>query len=69
MKKSGNQAALLFFVNRPDGRFFTPAKHIDPKYYDGLLKAKEEGVLLLAYRAKSSLKEMKVGKPVPIHLH
>lgn len=68
MVEKGNRAVLLFFVNRPDGDYVSTAKEIDPEYADQIEKSQEAGVEILAYRANSSLKEIKVGKKVPFVL-
>ena len=66
--KSGHRSVMLFLVNRPDGRFFSPADSIDPKYGAALRKAAQSGVEILAIRAKSSTAEILTGESVPVHL-
>ncbi|MCY4444227.1 MAG: DNA/RNA nuclease SfsA [Proteobacteria bacterium] len=46
----GFGACLLFVVNRNRGTHFRPADHIDPYYGELLRKAKDHGVMILAYR-------------------
>lgn len=65
---AGQRAVQFFFVNRPEGEFFTVAEDIDPAYAAGLRRARQSGVELLAYRAKTTLDGMELGDPVAIHL-
>lgn len=63
--KNGGRAAMLFLVQRPDGKVFRPADHIDPDYGKGLRAAREAGVEVLAYRADVSPEGVRWGGPVP----
>lgn len=65
---SGKRAVQFFFVNRPEGEFFTVAESIDPAYASGLRRARDAGVELLAYRAKTTLEGMELGDRVAIRL-
>jgi sugar fermentation stimulation protein A len=64
--KTGQRAAMLFVVQRPDGRAFRPADHIDPVYGQGLRAAREAGVEILAYRADVTPERIRWGDPVPL---
>jgi sugar fermentation stimulation protein A len=66
--KAGDRAVMLFFINRPDGQFFSPAEGIDPKYTKGLREAANMGVEILAIRAKSTIYEITTGDYLPIQL-
>ena len=68
MVKLGHRAVMLFFVNRPDGRAFTVADEIDPKYGAGLRKAVADGVEVMAIRAISTPTEITTGPAVPLEL-
>jgi sugar fermentation stimulation protein A len=68
MTALGHRAVMLFFVNRPDGRAFTVADDIDPKYGVGLRAAIAAGVEVLAIRASSTQSDMTTGASVPIEL-
>ena len=68
MVKLGHRAVMLFFVNRPDGRAFSVADAIDPKYGVGLRKAMAEGVEVMAIRAISTPQGMTTGESVPLEL-
>ncbi len=66
--KSGQRAVMVFFVNRPEGRQFSPADTIDPEYAATLRKAATEGVEIIAVRALSALNSMTTGDTVPVKL-
>ena len=66
MVKLGRRAVMLFFVNRPDGRAFTVADDIDPKYGTGLRAAITAGVEVLAIRAVSTPHGITTGESVPL---
>ena len=65
---SGHRAVMVYFINRPDGAFFTPADSIDPKYGKALRTAVNQGVEVIAIRAKSSITGITVGESVPVKL-
>ncbi|ADE36693.1 DNA/RNA nuclease SfsA [Methanohalophilus mahii] len=54
-KKNGDHAAVLFLVFRPDAKYFSPNRLMDPGFYGSYQKAKEAGVdfypLQFTYRA------------------
>jgi len=54
------RAAVLFCVQRADGRCFAPARHIDPVYADTLAEVQKQGVQVLAYRAEVNLEEVRI---------
>jgi sugar fermentation stimulation protein A len=66
--QSGHRAVMLYFINRPDGDFFTPADAIDPKYGNALRKAVTHGVEIIAVRANSSINCITVGESIPVKL-
>lgn len=68
VKKSGNRAVMLFFVNRPDGNAFSTADAIDPEYGKALREALQNGVEVIAIRSLNTTTEMKLGEIVPLHL-
>ena len=65
---SGHRAVMVYFINRPEGAFFTPADSIDPKYGKALRTAVKQGVEVIAIRAKSSTTGITVGELVPVQL-
>jgi len=68
MTASGNRSVMIFLVNRPDGRFFTPADMIDPKYGAALRRAARSGVEIMAIRARSSTTEITTGESLTVKL-
>lgn len=66
--EEGHRGVLLFFVNRPEGKTFSPADVIDEAYGHALRQASRNGVELLAYRVHASPKGFRWGAPVPIAL-
>lgn len=66
--RAGQQAALLFIIMRDDVDAFCPAEQVDPHYAQLLRLAAEQGVLILAYRARIDSQSIQVHAPVPVHL-
>jgi sugar fermentation stimulation protein A len=64
----GDRAVMFYLINRPDGTSFGIAGDIDPEYRKAAEKAKESGVEILAYRARSSLTGVEIGEKVTINL-
>ena len=64
----GERAAMLFVVQREDGRAMAPADDIDPLYGRTLRDAAAAGVELLAYRARVSPRELRLDRPLPVEL-
>ena len=52
MVAQGHRGVLCFVLQRSDGKFISPADHIDPAYGKGLRQAISQGVEILGYRAK-----------------
>ncbi|MHC5072044.1 MAG: DNA/RNA nuclease SfsA, partial [Planctomycetota bacterium] len=65
---SGRRAVMLFWVNRRDCRGFSTANDIDPAYGRLLREARDQGVEILAYRAKVSPKQVTADRSIPILL-
>jgi sugar fermentation stimulation protein A len=68
MVKAGHRAVMLFFVNRPEGKFFAPASDIDPQYGEALRSVAAAGVEILAYRAVHSPLGISLGSRVDVKL-
>ena len=49
----GFNAAVLFLIIREDSLEFTPNNAMDPDFSEALIKAKEKGVLVIAYSFKN----------------
>lgn len=69
LRKQGYRAAVLFCVQRADADSFRPAVHIDPIYAETLSKVGAEGVLVLAYQAEVSPKEIRIARKLPVDLY
>jgi len=65
MLLSGDRCVLFFLINRPDGKSFSPAIHIDEAWSRQLAMAADEGLEIMAYRAKSLVTGVSLGKEVP----
>jgi sugar fermentation stimulation protein A len=52
--RQGYRAAIVFAINRPEGRVFEPARDIDPQYADALEAAAQAGVMVIAARLHHS---------------
>lgn len=48
-REKGYRACVLFIVQRNDASVFSPNDEVDPKFAEGLRKAAEKGVEVLAY--------------------
>ena len=68
IKKSGLRAAMLFIVQREDVAIFTAARNIDPVYAELLSLARKNGVEIFAYQCRMDLKELSLGRSLPIEL-
>ena len=66
--RAGNRAAVLFVVQRADCEVMTAADDIDPAYGVALRKAARAGVLVLAWRAQVSPKQIRLVEPLPVRL-
>jgi len=64
--KAGHEAVAFFLVNRPDGDFFAPADHIDPKWSEGLKHAVAKGVTVLAYRSQNFVDGSRIGERLKV---
>ncbi len=49
-RELGWRSVILFALNRPEGRCFGPARHIDPKYGERLDQVASQGVEVLGLR-------------------
>ena len=64
----GERAAMVYVVQRSDGRSFIPADDIDPAYGARLREAAEKGVELYALSTEVSEKGVVATGLLPIHL-
>ena len=66
--KAGYKAYLLLVVQMEAVRFFTPNRRTQPEFADALLRARQEGVEVLAFDCRISPDSMSIHKPVPVKL-
>ena len=66
LRQQGHMAAVLFCVQRRDADQFKPAAHIDPLYAATLAKVAASGVLVLAYQADVSSREIRIARKLPV---
>ena len=69
IKKSGLRAAMLYVVQREDVEKFTAAGSIDAKYAFLLKDAQAAGVEIYAYQCNMGLKELTLGKRLPVEFN
>ena len=68
LKAQGYKAAVFFCVQRQDADSFMPASHIDLLYAETLAKVAADGVLVLAYQADVSPREIKIARQLPVQI-
>ena len=64
----GHQGVILFLVQRADARQFAPAAAIDPLYAETLARVRDEGVMILAYKAEVTPEAIEVTGSLPVVL-
>ena len=65
----GSRAALIFALNRPEGKRFAPAEGIHPKYAERLREVSGRGVEIYALRIVHTPTGMSGNELVPIELN
>jgi len=68
VKQAGHRAVMLFVIQRSDGRFFEPARQIDPAYAAGLMNARGSGVEILCYRADVRPEKSTIVEKIPFQI-
>lgn len=66
--KSGFKTYIIFLIQMNYGNYFTVNKERDPKFHSALLKAKKEGVNVLAYNCILTPHEAVVNSKISIKL-
>ncbi|QIQ21088.1 DNA/RNA nuclease SfsA [Zophobihabitans entericus] len=66
--EQGERAIIFFLIQHSGVEYFTPAKHIDPKYAALLKLAHEQGVEILCYKTHIDTKEIYIEKSIPVEL-
>ncbi|MEM7132314.1 MAG: DNA/RNA nuclease SfsA [Chloroflexota bacterium] len=64
--KEGEQAAVLFIVQRPDADEVRPHWETDPQFAQALMDAKAAGVTLFAYTCRVTTEEVQIDRAVPV---
>ena len=64
----GYGAAVMFVIQRPDARLFTPYRSADPEFAATLEEAMAMGVDVYAYGCRVTLDEIALGTRVPVEL-
>jgi len=66
--KKGYKSYLLFLIQREDVKNIKIAEDIDQKYHEEILKAKKNGIRILAYSCTVNDKEISIKKKVKIKI-
>ena len=65
MVRQGHLAAMFFLTQRMDAECVGTASHIDPRYSERLTAAVEEGVTVIAWRAKVTPEHITLDRELP----
>lgn len=68
LRRAGCRAVVFFCVQREDVECFRPAAHIDPAYAGTLREVADQGVEVLAYRARLTQEEIRLADRLPVFL-
>jgi sugar fermentation stimulation protein A len=68
-RKSGDRAAVVFIVQRPDTDRFTPHQTADADFAATLHRAIEEGVEARAFACQVSLRAISIAREIPVFLY
>jgi len=66
--KMGHRGVIFFLIQRMDAKVFLPADQIDPEYGRELRKAVANGVEILAYDVRITLREIALRRSLPCEL-
>jgi len=67
-RNAGDQAAVIFVVQRPDARRFQPHQEADPQFAIALRQAAAAGVIIKAYTCQVSRREITITDEIPVIL-
>ena len=67
-RHEGYRVFVMFVVQMEGVRYFTPNRDTHPEFADALVRAKEEGVEILAYDCRVTPGTMEINKPVEVRL-
>jgi sugar fermentation stimulation protein A len=65
---TGGVAAIIFVIQRSDATHFAPYTEIDPVFAEALRAARQQGVIILAYRCAVSRKGVRLSQNIPISM-
>lgn len=68
-RREGYRAVVLFVIQRSDANCFRPNRPRDPRFSQELSRAASAGVEVLARACRVSLREVALGKAVPVCLY
>lgn len=68
MVQNGHEAVLFFLVQRTDADCVSVASDIDAAYAEGMRRAREAGVNVLAYDCRIGPEAISIGKILPVRL-
>jgi sugar fermentation stimulation protein A len=66
--EQGDQAAVMFVIQRPDAQLFEPHTAADPQFAQALRRAQSAGVSVLACRCQISEEEISLDALIPTRL-
>ena len=66
LRQDGNDAAVLFCIQRADVQSFMPAELIDPQYAKTLMNVYKNGVKVLAYQADVTPEFVTITRKIPV---
>ncbi len=66
--REGNEAWMVYIVQRGDGRVLRPADSIDPLYGETLRRVLQNGVRAVAYRTEVTPEAVSLEEAIPIEL-
>jgi sugar fermentation stimulation protein A len=65
---SGDGAAVVFVIQRPDARLFMPHNEADPELADALRRAARAGVGVFGWSCRVGQEQVTIGREVPVVL-
>jgi sugar fermentation stimulation protein A len=68
INRSGDQAAVVFVIQRPDAMSFSPHKEADPEFAGTLRQAADSGVQVLAFTCQVTLESIVLNNEIPVIL-
>jgi len=66
---AGDQAAVIFIIQRPDAHRFVPYQETDPEFAEALVQAAAAGVAVRAFTCQVSQSQITIAAEIPVTLH